>query len=179
MGESSKCSGCFMGLEKLSEMPSYQKQEMDGYLNRVHGDPWLLQNSGPRWANYIQFHAHPRAHYLWRWAFGQRQRERPFLVLSVSHKSQMAVVQIPGITLEPVQKPHCPKIGLTIHLSLANFFQLHKLAHMSSLGCLPSSSLWTDHLPPWNDSILCCTLSHEKWRWKSLSRGWLFVTPWT
>ena len=27
-----------MGLEKLSEMPSYQRQEVDGYLNRVHGD---------------------------------------------------------------------------------------------------------------------------------------------
>ena len=72
------------------------------------------------------------------------------------------VVQIPGITLEPVQKPHLPKIGSTTHLSLVNFFQLHKPAHMSSLGCLPSSSLWTDHLPPWNEGILCWTLSHEK-----------------
>lgn len=25
---------------------------------------WLLQNSGPCWTNRIQFHAHPRAHYL-------------------------------------------------------------------------------------------------------------------
>ena len=94
------------------------------------------------------------------------KRENFACFKSISGISQMAVVQIPGITLEPVQKPHLPKIGSTTHLSLVNFFQLHKPAHMSSLGCLPSSSLWTDHLPPWNEGILCWTLSHEKWKWR-------------